>query len=189
MLGQATAAAAAGSLDTTLNSTNYQFLGDIASIPQYVLPNINFSIVRMDMPAYFYEVMANVLASGVVYQLYYPNCQIFTGQSTKNKSGTTRSTISTRSLDSCIGTFQVANRDTVSAVLNSSICAASAGEFGNASSTASNLIDNVSTRVFNQSEYLARNGSGVRNGTWYAGNDKLNTETPLQMYNSLYYEK
>jgi hypothetical protein len=70
MLGQVTAAAAAGSLDTTLNSTNYQFLGDIATITRlgYVLSNMNFSIVRTDMPAYFYEAMANVLASGVVYE-------------------------------------------------------------------------------------------------------------------------
>ncbi len=122
---------------------------------------------------------ANVLASEVVYKLYYPNYQIFTGQSTNNKSETTRFAISTKSLDNCIGTFQVANRDTVSTVLNSSICAASAGEFGNASFTASNLINNGAQRVFNNSKYFARNGSGVRNGTWYAGNVKLNTETPL----------
>jgi hypothetical protein len=34
----------------------------------------------MDMPSYFYEAMANVLASGTIYKLYYPNYQIFTGQ-------------------------------------------------------------------------------------------------------------
>ncbi len=38
----------------------------------------------MDMPSYFYEEMANVLASGTVYKLYYPNYQIFTGKSTTN---------------------------------------------------------------------------------------------------------
>ncbi len=102
------------------------------------------------MPAYVYEAMASVLASGVVYKIFNPNYWISTGQSTKNKSGTTRSTISTKSLDYCIGTFQVANRDTISTVLNSSICAASAGEFGNASFTASNSINNGATRVFNQ---------------------------------------
>ncbi len=100
-----------------------------------------------------YEALANVLASGVVYKLYYPNHQI--GQSTKNNSGTTRFTISTKSLDYCVGTFQVANRDTVSTVLNSSICAASAGEFGDASFTASILINYRATRVFNQSKYFA----------------------------------
>ena len=31
----------------------------------------------------------------------------------------------------------------------------------------------------------ARNGSGVKTGTWYAGSVKLISETPLQMYNSI----
>ncbi len=74
MLGQATAATGAGSLGSILNSTNYEFLGGIgttnssavaAEAAQYVLSNIGFNIVRMDMPAYFYKAMANVLASGV----------------------------------------------------------------------------------------------------------------------------
>jgi hypothetical protein len=194
MLGQSTATAAAGSLDTVLNSTNYGFLGDIATsnggavaseAAQYVLSNIGFNIVRMDMPAYFYEAMANVLASGVVYKLYYPNYQIFTGQSTTNKSGTTRFSITTKSLDYCIGTFQVANRDTISTVLNSGIAAATAGEYGNASFTSGALINSGAQRVFNNSKYFARNGSGVKNGTWYAGSVKLISETPLQMYNGI----
>lgn len=194
MLGASTAAAAAGSLDSILTSSTYQFLGDIATInggavaaeaAQYVLSNINFNIVRMDMPSIFYEAMANVLASGAIYKLYYPNYQIFTGQSTTNKSGTTRFSITTKSLDYCIGTFQVAARDTISTVLNSGVSAASAGEFGNASYTAGALINAGAQRVFNQSKYFARNGSGVKSGTWYAGSVKLISETPLQMYNSV----
>jgi len=194
MLGQATAAAAAGTLDSILNSTNYGFLGDIATsnggavsaeAAQFVLSNINFNIVRMDMPAYFYEAMANVLASGAVYKLYYPNYQIFTGQSTTSKSGTTRFAITTKSLDYCIGTFQVASRDTISTVLNSSISPATSGEFGNASYTAGALINSGAQRVFNQSKYFARNGSGVKTGTWYAGSVRLISETPLQMYNAI----
>jgi hypothetical protein len=78
MLGQSTATAAAGSLDTVVNSTNFGFSRDIATsnggavageAAQYVLSNISFNIVRMDMPAYFYEAMANVLSSGVVYKV------------------------------------------------------------------------------------------------------------------------
>jgi hypothetical protein len=194
MLGASTAAAAAGSLDTTLNSTNYQFLGDIATsngavvaaeTAQYVLSNISFNIVRYDLPAYFYEAMSNVLASGAVYKLYYPNYQIFSGQSSSSKSGTTRFSFSTKSLDYCIGTFQVKNRDTVSTVLNSSISGATAGEYGNAAYTAGALINSGAQRVFNQSKYFARNGSGVKKGTWYAGSVKLISETPLQMYNGI----
>ena len=99
MLGQATTTAAAGSLDTTLNSTNYAFLGDIATTnggavaaeaAQFVRSNIGFNIVRMDMPSYFYEAMAIVLSAGTVYKIYYPNYTMFTGQPRTNKSGTTR---------------------------------------------------------------------------------------------------
>ena len=194
MLGAAPITAAAGTLDSLLSSTNYGFLGDIATAnggvvasesAQYVLSNISFNIVRMDMPSYFYEAMANVLAAGTVYKLYYPNYQIFTGQSTTSKSGTTRFSITTKSLDYCIGTFQCASRDTISTVLNSNIATAGSGEFGNASYTAGALINSGAQRVFNQSKYFARNGSGVKNGTWYAGSVKLISETPLQMYNSV----
>ena len=60
---------------------------------------------------------------------------------TTNKSGTTRFSLTTKSLDYCIGTFQVANRDTISTVLNSSISGASSGEYENASYTAGNFIN------------------------------------------------
>ena len=99
MLGQATTTAAAGSLDSTLNSTSYAFLGELeatnggvvaAEAALFVISNIGFDIVRMDMPSYFYEAMANVLAAGTVYRIYYPNYTMFTGQPTTNKSGTTR---------------------------------------------------------------------------------------------------
>ena len=194
MLGAAPIAAASGTLDTTLSSTNYAFLGDIATsngavvaseAAQYVLSSIGFNIVRMDMPSYFYEAMANVLASGTIYKLYYPNYQIYTGQSSSNKSGTTRFSISTKSLDYCIGTFQVQNRDTISTVLNSGIAGAGSGEYGSATFTAGALINAGAQRCFNQSKYFARNGSGVKSGTWYAGSVKLISETPLQMYNGI----
>ena len=64
MLGQDTTTAAAGSLDATLNSTNYAFLGELeatnggavaAEAAQFVISNIGFNIVRMDMPSYWYE--------------------------------------------------------------------------------------------------------------------------------------
>ena len=82
MLGQATTTAAAGSLDSTLNGTNYGFLGNIeatnggavaSEAARFVISNIGFNIVRMDMPSYFYEAIVNVLATGTVYKIYYPN--------------------------------------------------------------------------------------------------------------------
>ena len=107
MLGQATTTAAAGSLDSTLNSTNDAFLGELETTnggavasesAQFVLSSIGFNIVRMDMPSYWYEALANVLAAGTVYKLYYPNYQIFTCQPSTNKSGTTRFSLTTRLL-------------------------------------------------------------------------------------------
>ncbi len=62
MLGAAPIAAAAGTLDTTLSSTNYPFLGDISAnngaavaseAAQYALSNIGFNCVRMDLPTIF----------------------------------------------------------------------------------------------------------------------------------------
>ena len=79
----------------------------------------------------------------------------------------------------------MASRDTISTVLNSSISGASSGEYGNATYTAGALINAGAQRVSNQSKYFARNGSGVKSGTWYAGSVKLICETPLQMYNSI----
>ena len=58
-------------------------------------------------------------------------------------------------------------------------------EYGSSSNTAFNLIHNGAQRVFNQSKYFARNETGVKSATWYAGSVKLNSETPLQMYNSM----
>ena len=106
--------------------------------------------------------MANILSAGTVYKLYHPNYQIFTGQPTINKSGTTRFSLTTKSLDYCIGTFQVASRDIISTVLNSSISGASSGEYGNSSYTAGALINAGAQRVFNNSKYFLRNGSGVK---------------------------
>jgi hypothetical protein len=71
--------------------------------------------------------MANILASGTVYRLYHPKYQIFTGQSSSLKSGNTRFSISTKSLDFGIGTFQTQNRDTISLTTTAS------GEYGNPS--------------------------------------------------------
>ena len=73
--------------------------------------------------------------------------------------------MTTESLDYCIGTFQVANRDTITTVLNSKITDATDGEYGKATYTAANLINNGAARVFNQSKYFARNGSGVKSAT------------------------
>jgi hypothetical protein len=61
----------------------------------------------------YFDAVASVLQSGVVFILYYPNYSIFMGsQQSLPKGGTTRFNLSTQSLDSVISTFQVVDRDT-----------------------------------------------------------------------------
>jgi hypothetical protein len=74
---------------------------------------------------------------------------------------------------------------TISTVLNSNLSPATSGEYGNASFTSGALINSGGQRVFNESKYFARNGSGVKTCAWYAGSVRLISETPLQMYNSV----
>ncbi len=57
--------------------------------------------------------------------------------------------------------------------------------FGNASYTASALINSGAQRVLNNSKHFARNGSGVKSGTWYAGSVKLISETPLKKFKGI----
>ncbi len=57
--------------------------------------------------------------------------------------------------------------------------------FGNASYTAGALINSGAQRVLNYPKYIARNGSDVKSGTWYAGSVKLISETPLQRFKGI----
>jgi hypothetical protein len=59
MLGAAPIAAVTGTLDTTLSSTNCG--ATVASeAAQYVLSNIDFNIVCMDLPSIVFEAMAKM---------------------------------------------------------------------------------------------------------------------------------
>jgi hypothetical protein len=64
--------------------------------------------VRYDVPKAVTDAMTSVLASGSVYQYWFPSYNSFMGQPvTGSKTGTTRISISTSSLDMLIGTFMV----------------------------------------------------------------------------------
>ena len=79
----------------------------------YKLTDINFTVVKYDLPRAVSDAMTAVLASNAVYQFWYPSYTSFMGQPvTGSKTGTTRISISTSSLDMLIGTFIVQNRDT-----------------------------------------------------------------------------
>lgn len=156
-----------------------------AESASFTLSSIGFSITRYDMPSSFYGAMRDVLASGAVYKLYYDHFTPFTGQSTADKSGTTRFQITSKSLNYVIGTFQVPSRDTIDAPLNSIISTKSQLEFGNSMATVANQIASGMPLTFNQSKYFVRNGSGVKQSTWIVGNVRLTPQTVLEDYNSI----
>ena len=151
----------------------------------YSLSEISFSIVRYDMPASFYEAMRNVLSSGAVYRLYYDNYSIFSGIGSASKSGTTRFSITTKSLNYCIGTFQLPNRDTIDAPLNSIISSKNQLEYGHSAATFTNQVCAGQPLTFNSSKYFVRNGSGIKQSTWIVGNVRLPPESVLESYNSI----
>ena len=79
----------------------------------YKLTDISFSMVRYDLPKAITDAMTSVLASGAIYQYWYPSYTSFMGQPVNgNKTGTTRISICTPSLEMLIGTFMVQTRDT-----------------------------------------------------------------------------
>ena len=88
-----------------------------AAIPaegtSYRLSDITFTMVRYDLPKAVTDAMTAVLESNSVYQYWFPSYTSFMGQPvTGSKTGTTRISLSTSSLEMLIGTFMVQNRDT-----------------------------------------------------------------------------
>ncbi len=79
----------------------------------YKLSDISFSYVWYDIPKTVTDAMTAVLASRSVYQYWFPSYTSFMGQPVNgNKTGTTRISLSTSSLEMLIGTFMIQNRDT-----------------------------------------------------------------------------
>ncbi len=154
----------------------------------YFLENVKFTIVRYDMPSVYYQATANALASGEIYKLYYPNYSVFTGNpvNSASKAGTMRISISTKSLDCCIGTFRAANfndnnNDTNSVVL-SQLSSPYMDRFGEDKCTFENQVKNGKPVLFNNSKYFVRNGESVKEATWTIGNTRYLTETPQQIF-------
>lgn len=140
------------------------------------------------MPSVLYQATANALASGEIYKLYYPNYSVFTGNpvNSASKAGTMRISISTKSLDCCIGTFRAANfndnnNDTNSVVL-SQLSRPFWGRFGEDRCTFENQVKNGKPVLFNNSKYFVRNGESVKEATWTIGNTRYLTETPQQIF-------
>jgi hypothetical protein len=167
-----------------------------ATIPaegtSYKLTDINFTMVRYDLPKTVTDAMTAVLASNAVYQYWYPSYTSFMGQPvTGSKTGTTRISISTSSLEMLIGTFMVQNRDTSNYFLLGDynayyIASAAKGEYGAADLTFRNAITKCEPICFNQTKYFVRNGTTLKQCRWAIGNVYFNYETiPEQFSNVL----
>ncbi len=72
----------------------------------YKISDINFTMVRYDLSKAVTDAMTAVLESNSVYQYWFPSCTSFLGQPvTGSKTGTTRMSLSTSSLEMLIGTL------------------------------------------------------------------------------------
>jgi hypothetical protein len=163
--------------------------GDIDPEPiNYSLKQINLTIDRYHMPEAFYQAQASLLSSGSVYKLWFPNYAVLTSTPVLalQKAGTHRFSISTRSLDWVIGTFKLPNFDTPQAPLISKITETNANLFfGDPNATFDNQLKNGMPLLFNNSRYLATNGSSITSTKWKIGTHEYRTKTPQESFDAL----
>lgn len=155
----------------------------------YTLTNVNLTIDRYHMPEAFYQAQASLLSSGSIYKLWFPNYAVLTGNTVQavNKAGTHRFSISTRSLDWVIGTFKLPNYDTVSAPLMTYLAVANNANiyFGNSGTTFDNQLKNGMPLLFNNTRYLATNGTSITSTKWKIGTHEYRTKTPQETFDAL----
>ena len=158
----------------------------------YKLTDITFNFVKYDLPRAVTDAMTAVLASGSVYQYWFPSYTSFMGQPVNgSKTGTTRISLSTSSLEMLIGTFMVQNRDTQTfPVLGTHksyyLAPLATAEYGSKDKTFRAAIQNGAPMCFNQSKYFVRNGTSIKQCRWGIGNVYFNYETiPDQFSNVL----
>jgi hypothetical protein len=201
MLGAATEAAALAAI-AAASATNQLNIEIPAAAPvvaavaaegtSYKLSNISFSVVRYDLPQTVFDAMTSVLASGAVYQYWYPNYYSFTGTPVDgDKTGSMRASLTTSSLDMLIGTFLVQNRDEQKQPIigNSTAKAISQqddAEYGDGLYTFNNQLTRFSPQsLFNQSKYFVRNGTSIKQCRWGIGNVYFDYETLPEQFNSM----
>jgi hypothetical protein len=109
---------------------------------------------------------------------------------TGSKTGTTRISLSTSSLEMLIGTFMVQNRDTQSYPIlgnfNSySLATQASGEYGLSDRTFRAALQKGLPLCFNQSKYFVRNGTTIKNCRWGIGNVYFNYETVPEQFSNV----
>ena len=157
----------------------------------YKLTDVNFNMVRYDLPKAVTDAMTAVLASNSVYQYWFPSYTSFMGQPvTGSKTGTTRISLSTSSLEMLIGTFMVQNRDTQSYPIlgnfdSYSLATQASAEYGVSDKTFRAALQKGLPLCFNQSKYFVRNGTTIKNCRWGIGNVYFNYETIPEQFNNV----
>jgi hypothetical protein len=158
----------------------------------YKLSDISFSVVRYDLPKTVTDAMTAVLASNAVYKYWFPSYTSFTGAPvTGSKTGTTRISLSTSSLEMLIGTFMVENRDTQSPFLlgdynnTNFLTTQSSAEYGSAVFTYRNALLAAEPICFNNTKYFVRNGTTIKNCRWGIGNVYFNYENIPEQFNNV----
>jgi hypothetical protein len=156
--------------------------------PFYSLSDVKFTICRLELPSEFYMTEASRLASGAVFKLWFPNysVQSCTSVPVGNKTGVNRTSISTRSLDWVMGTFRLADYQTISAPLNALPPAPAAlGPIGATKYTWESQVRAGLRRLFNNSRYYARNGSSINSCTWKIGHAEHPKRNVQQQFDAL----
>lgn len=153
---------------------------NVAGAPlNYTLSDINFSIMKYDMPESFYDEVRRELINDATYSLFFPHYNTFSGQAATTKANSTRFSISSQSLDYLIGTFLVTNRE-IPQLPYSSFAAWNTAETNDAKIAAGQ------TKTFNQSVYFQRNGEYLGTSQWDVGGSRLPAvpETVFDCFNS-----
>jgi hypothetical protein len=158
-----------------------------AEVADYILSDINFTMIRLDVPSSFYDAQTVKLNSGSVLRLFFPNYSIFTGTSVPvgNKKGVSRCSVSTKSLDWVMGTFRLNNYTNIEQPLNSLVSTASSGQRGQNRATLQEQSKNGLRRLFNNSRYFCRNGSSITKTKFYVGSADYKERTVEESFNQL----
>ena len=158
-----------------------------ATSHDYTLNNVKFSITRYHLDPAFYEAQANMLSGGKAYPIYFPNYSIFPqgGVPANNKQSVFRTTVSTKALEYVIGTFRLANYDTVKPVMNSIVAPQKALNTGSSAATADSLVAAGAPLVYNQSAYFAANGDSIEHCKWRIGGTNFESEDLDAQFNAL----
>ncbi len=95
----ALAAITGSQIGTNIDAASQVAAAIVAEGISYKLSDISFTMVRYDLPKAVTDAMTAVLESNSVYQYWFPSYTSFMGQPTTTKTGVTRISLSTSSLE------------------------------------------------------------------------------------------